>query len=60
MNFRYSYMAKQQKEKPKAAEPQAQQKPKVQEESFEEERDGFDFGGLPEDVPFKRNIGCGG
>lgn len=22
--------------------------------------DPFDFGGLPRDVPFKRNLGCGG
>ncbi len=60
MNFRYSYMAKQQKEKPKVVGPQAQLKPKAKEESFEEERDDFDFGGLPKDVPFKRNMGCGG
>jgi hypothetical protein len=25
-----------------------------------EDVDEFDFGGLPEDTPFKRNIGCGG
>jgi hypothetical protein len=24
------------------------------------EEDEFDFGGLPKDVPFKRNLGCGG
>lgn len=26
----------------------------------EEETEGFDFGGFPKDVSFKRNIGCGG
>ncbi|WP_421977310.1 hypothetical protein [Roseivirga seohaensis] len=24
------------------------------------ENDAFDFGGIPKDVSFKRNIGCGG
>ena len=28
--------------------------------SDEPEEDEFDFGGLPKDVPFKRNLGCGG
>lgn len=26
----------------------------------EADEDQFDFGGLPKNVPFKRNIGCGG
>ena len=25
-----------------------------------QDRDEFDFGGLPKNVPFKRNMGCGG
>lgn len=29
----------------------------VNDEPIEDE---FDFGGLPKDVPFKRNLGCGG
>jgi hypothetical protein len=28
--------------------------------SDEPEEDEFDFGGIPKDVPFKRNLGCGG
>jgi len=37
----------------KAARPAAQ-------EATPENTEGFDFGGLPQDVDFKRGIGCGG
>ena len=57
--FRYSYMAKKrdiENESKKIKEVKKQQKA----EEPVEERDEFDFGGLPKNVPFKRNMGCGG
>jgi len=52
-------MAKQEKKviKPLKTDSKPEAK-KVQEEA--EDRDQFDFGGLPKDVSLKRNIGCGG
>ena len=38
-------------------------KEKSQDQEFEienEEESELDFGGLPKDVPFTRNLGCGG
>lgn len=48
-------------ENSKEKEEQADQKPTEvsQNEPIDTEEE-FDFGGLPKDVPFKRNIGCGG
>ncbi len=59
MNFRYSYMAKLQKPKLKPAKVKLKTEQPSKQET-EEETNEFDFGGLPKDVPFKRNIGCGG
>ena len=46
------------KARSKKAKPQKikEKDPKAKEQT----RDAFDFGGLPDDVDFKRNLGCGG
>ncbi|WP_157716026.1 hypothetical protein [Roseivirga echinicomitans] len=39
----------------------AKKDPKLDEmELRDTEKGDFDFGGIPKDAPFKRNIGCGG
>lgn len=53
-------MAKQQKPKPKPHKPELKTVENVKQELNDDDVDDFDFGGLPKDVPFKRNIGCGG
>tara|TARA_R110001592_G_scaffold32156_10_gene112694 strand:+ start:3721 stop:3885 length:165 start_codon:yes stop_codon:yes gene_type:complete len=46
--------SKKEKEEPK-------KDPKLDEKELQDtEKEDFDFGGIPKDVPFKRNIGCGG
>lgn len=40
-------------EKAKKVEP-------LQEPLAESEEDDFDFGGIPSEISFKRNLGCGG
>ena len=52
-------MAKQQKPKLKPAKAKLKTEQSDKQEVVED-ADEFDFGGLPNDVPFKRNIGCGG
>lgn len=49
-------------EKKQARPSEKKDKPKEAKARKEEEleEDEFDFGGLPKNVPFKRNIGCGG
>ena len=53
-------MDKMELKKPKAVDSKPEEEPKKVQNDSEEEEDGFDFGGLPKNVPFKRNIGCGG
>ncbi|RKQ50435.1 hypothetical protein BXY85_1450 [Roseivirga pacifica] len=51
------------KKKEEQAEEQKPKTSKIEEPKAEEtqdEADEMDFGGLPKDVPFDRNIGCGG
>ena len=52
-------MAKQQKKEVKNPKVTVKAEPKKFDEE-EEDRDEFDFGGLPKNVSLKRNIGCGG
>lgn len=45
--------------KQKKSESKKDSKPQKKEAENTENED-FDFGGIPKNIPFKRNIGCGG
>lgn len=48
------------KKKPKKLKEKVVKTTKQAAHASHADEEDFDFGGLPENVPFKRNIGCGG
>lgn len=62
VKIRLFNMPKNKKKEEQAEEPIPKANKSVQAKAQEtqDEADEMDFGGLPKDVPFDRNIGCGG
>ena len=62
VKIRLFNMPKNKKKEEQAEEPKSKtskiEEPKAEE--TQDEADEMDFGGLPKNVPFDRNIGCGG
>lgn len=48
------------KEKKEADQPKNAVKPRPKKHDEKLEEEGFDFGGIPKDLDFKKNMGCGG